>query len=306
MEKKTSTINNQILIIDGYHLLHKGYYGSLKRSKLPRNREGILINAVYTFVANINDFINSNKYRTIIVTFDVGKGCWRKELYPEYKAKRKDTPLDLIPQMQLVREFLTFINIPWYEKENFEGDDVMGTIAKLSNHLGYDVHILSNDKDTFQLINDKTSVIVKGNKNEDDEEICEQTVIEKLGCLPIQIPDLKSLMGDASDNIKGVRGMHYSTAIELLKKYQNIETVFQNIKNMDERNKERLLSNKEQILLNKKIATIQKNLKLGRIDFRPLKINYKRYAYFLKRERMWAFVSLIEKKIDDKLKIEEE
>ncbi|WP_338972422.1 5'-3' exonuclease [Spiroplasma endosymbiont of Panorpa germanica] len=299
MEKVTVANCSPILIVDGYHLLHKGYYGSLKRTKLPRNREGVLINAVYTFVANINDYINSKKYHTIIVTFDVGKGCWRKELYPEYKAKRKDTPEDLIPQMQLVREFLTFINIPWYEKENFEGDDVMGTITKISNNLGYDVHILSNDRDTFQLINDKTSVILKGNKDEEDQMIHQNSVQEKFGCTPQQIPDLKSLMGDPSDNIKGVRGMHYTTAIELLNRYNNIENIFKNIKEIDERQIDRLVRNKEQIFLNKKIATIQKNLKLGRIDFRPLKINYKSYVYFLKRERMWAFVSRIENKIND-------
>lgn len=284
-EKKT------ILIIDGYHLLHKGFYGSLKRKTIAVNREGTPINAIYTFISKINHFVSLNCYYTIIVTFDVGDSCWRRDLYPEYKAKRKETPPELIPQMQIIREFLTNANIPWYEKETFEGDDVIGTISNIAKKLDYNIHILSNDKDIYQLIDDNVKMIVESSKKDKPQFIEEKEVIEKIGCLPIQVPDLKSLMGDSSDNIKGVKSLHYNTVIRLLKKYPNIEAIYANIDNLSPSLIQKLKLNKKQILLNKKIATIQKNLKLGRINLQPLKINWYGYLNFLKKQKMWAFTA---------------
>lgn len=106
-----------ILLIDGYHLLHKGYYGTLKRKTVSKNHEGIIINAVYSFVANILKFVQSNQYHTVIVAFDYDENCWRKDIYSEYKAKRKPTPIDLVPQLQIARAFLNAANISWYENQ---------------------------------------------------------------------------------------------------------------------------------------------------------------------------------------------
>ncbi|PPE05831.1 5'-3' exonuclease [Williamsoniiplasma lucivorax] len=288
-----------ILLIDGYHLLHKGFYGSLKRKTLAVNRDGVPINAIYTFVAKINSLIEMGIYHTIIVTFDVGNGCWRRDLYPEYKAKRKDTPEELIPQMQIIREFLTAARIPWYEKEEYEGDDVMGTIVNIACKLGYNVHILSNDKDTFQLVSDNTKIITRTSKKEKPEFIETRDVIEKIGCEPAQVPDLKSLMGDSSDNIKGIKCLHYNTATSILKKYGTIENVYKHIDELPANVAQKFVENKEQILLNKRIATIQRNLNLGRIDLRPLKVNWYGYLTFLKKHKMWAFTGSALKKIEE-------
>lgn len=295
-----------IVLIDGYHLLHKGYYGSLKRKTVSTNRKGELVNAVYVFVAKINDMIESGLYHTVIVTFDVGKECWRRELYPGYKATRKETPSDLIPQMQIVRDFLTAANIPWYEKSSFEGDDVMGTIARIATKLGYDVEIVSNDKDCYQLVTDNVTVVSQKTAKCEREFIREEDVLESFGCKPCQIPDMKSLMGDQSDNIKGVKGLHFQTASKLLKEYGSIENVFRNIEVFPEEHKQKLLKYKDQILINKRIATIQKNVDLGRIDLSPLHVNYIRYLGFLRRERMWAFTKNIELKVEEQLKRRQE
>ncbi|ASP27827.1 DNA polymerase I [Spiroplasma corruscae] len=297
MEKK------KVVIIDGYHLLHKGYYGSLKRKKVAINRDGKLINAVYVFVANIYQLIKSELYHTIIVTFDVGKECWRREIYPDYKATRKDTPPELIPQMQLVRDFLTSANIPWYEKERYEGDDIMGTISRLAVKLGYDVEIFSNDKDTYQLVNDSVKIVSQQSKKTEREVVTEEKVIEKFGCLPHQIPDIKSLLGDQSDNIKGVKGLHYKTAIKLIKKYGNVENIFKNMNDFPEDKQKKLEECKEHVLKNKKITKILNNVDLGRINFRPLRVNYVRFMGFLKRERMWAFTKMISDKYDEQQKL---
>lgn len=292
----------KIIIIDGYHLLHKGYYGSLKRKRPSLNREGQLINALYVFVAKINDMIKSNEYYTIIVTFDVGKECWRRELYPEYKATRKETPKDLIPQMALVREFLTSANVPWYEKSSFEGDDIMGTICRIVTKLGYKVEILSNDKDCYQLVSDDVVVVSQKTSRCPKEYISEEEVLKTFGCKPHQIPDMKSLIGDQSDNIKGVKGLHFNRATKLVEKYGSIENVFNNLDDFPKEHQVKLLEFKEQILRNKIIATIKKDVQIGRINLKPLRINYIRYMGFLKRERMWEFTKSIEAECQEQIK----
>ena len=288
----------KICVVDGYHLLHKGYYGSLKRKKVAINRDGVLINAVYVFVAKIQEMVDSGEYYTVIVTFDVGKECWRKELYPAYKATRKETPCDLIPQMQLVRDFLSAANIPWYEKNKYEGDDIIGTICRIAVKIGYDVDIISNDKDTYQLISQNVKVISQQSKKTKKEIITEKEVLEKFGCRPCQIPDMKSLLGDHSDNIKGVRGMHFNTAVKLVSKYGCVENMYKNIQEFPEEHKQRLLKSQDQVLMNKKIARILKTVDIGKVNFKPLRVNYVRFMGFLKREKMWAFTKVIEERAE--------
>lgn len=293
--------NNQkktIMLIDGYHLLHKGYYGSLKRKKVATNRDGVKINAIYTFISKINEIIDMGIYHTVIVTFDVDKGCWRRELYPLYKANRKETPPDLIPQMQIIRTFLTQARIPWYEKENYEGDDVMGTIANIAVKKGYNVHILSNDKDCYQLVDQNVKVVVKPSRNDPSSFIDENVVKNKMGCVPIQVADIKALMGDSSDNIKGVRYLNYQTALKLLDQYQTAENIVAHLDELPKNVYFKIKNAQDQILMNKKITTIARNLNLGRIDFRPLKVNWRGYIGFLKKNRMWVYLPYAEQKLD--------
>ncbi|AAT75411.1 5'-3' exonuclease [Mesoplasma florum L1] len=292
-----NTLNEKrtILIIDGYHLLHKGYYGTLKRKKLATNREGVPINAIYTFVAKINQLVKKNNYYSIIVTLDMDEGCWRRELYPEYKAKRKETPEDLVPQKQIIREFLTAANIPWYEMPRYEADDIIGTINRIALKLDYDVHILSNDKDIFQLVGERTTVITNSSKDDEHILIDHEKVVEKFGCHPSQVADIKALMGDPSDNIKGVRYLHYAQAIDLLNKYGNIDNIFEHIDEINKNISKRLNESKELILTNKKITTIQDRLPIGRVNLKPIRVNWYGLSKFLKKQKMWAYVADVEK-----------
>ncbi|WP_338970027.1 5'-3' exonuclease [Spiroplasma endosymbiont of Labia minor] len=299
MEQNDVLAKKTILIIDGYHLLHKGFYGSLKRNKNSINKDGILVNAVYTFISKINECISKQKYHTIIVTFDVGNSCWRKEIYPEYKAKRKDTPEELLPQMQIVRNFLTDANIPWYERPTFEGDDIMGTISRIAIMLGYKIEILSNDKDIYQLVNENVTVVSKASRSAPEVFVDTKTVIEEFQCLPSQIPDIKSLMGDSSDNLKGVTGLHYKTAQQLLEKYRTVENIFNKIDEIEDKNlSERLLRNKDKILMNKELATIKTNVDLGRINLRSLKVDYYGWSKFLYENGMYSFLKTIKPALD--------
>ncbi|KAJ3623652.1 hypothetical protein Zmor_004364 [Zophobas morio] len=151
----------------------------------------------------------------------------------------------------------------------------MGTIARIANKLGYFVEIMSNDKDIYQLVNDNTVVITQKTSKCEKEFITEKEVLDAFNCAPKQIPDMKSLMGDSSDNIKGVCGLHYSTATKIISKYGSVEKCFINMSELDEKAKNLLNKNRERILMNKQIATIQRHVDIGRIDFRPLHINYK-------------------------------
>ncbi|WP_339022845.1 5'-3' exonuclease [Spiroplasma endosymbiont of Crioceris asparagi] len=286
--------NKKILLIDGYHMLYKGYYGSLKRKKQSLNRDGLLINSIYVFVANFVKLVKSKNYHTIIVALDVGKSCWRKDLYPQYKEKRKETPEELIPQMEILRSFLSSAKIPWYEKEANEGDDVLGTIARIATKLKYDVEIISNDKDIYQLISKNVTVASQKSKKDKNEVIGVEQVIETMGVEPLQIPDLKSLMGDVSDNIIKVKGLHKHVAISLLKQYGTVENILENVDKLNDKTKEKIIAAKDQIIMNKKITTIKTDLDLGWINFRPLKINYIGLMGFLKKQKMFSFINMIE------------
>ncbi|WFQ90511.1 5'-3' exonuclease [Mycoplasma feriruminatoris] len=287
-----------ILLIDGYHLLHKGYYGTLKRKTVSKNHEGIIINAVYSFVANILKFVQSNQYHTVIVAFDYDENCWRKDIYSEYKAKRKPTPIDLVPQLQIARAFLNAANISWYEKPNYEGDDVIGSICRIANNLGYDVQILSNDKDIYQLVNNKTSIITNISKNEKTKIIKQKEVYEHFLCNPNQVADIKAILGDRSDNIKGVKYIRKKQAENLINKYQSVENIIKHTNELSEPLKTIILDNKQLIIENKKITRILTNIKLGRINFKPINVTYYRLIRFLKEQEMFAFIKPIRRYLE--------
>lgn len=290
-----------ILIIDGYHLLYKGYYGSLKRKRQSLNREGQLINAVYVFVYNISELIKSGKYHTVIVALDVGRACWRKELYPRYKEKRKETPEDLKPQMQIMREFLDAAKIPRYEHPTCEGDDVIGTICKIGCKLGYTFEVLSGDKDIYQLVNDSVKVISQQTNKEEPMQIDADKVKELMGVSPKHIPDLKSLCGDSSDNIAGVKGIHQNTALGLINQHGCVDCILKNIDKIEGFKPTvitRLKECQKQIEISKRITTIQCDLDIGRVNFGPLKMNYIGLCGFLKQQKMFSFLNLFKEEVE--------
>ncbi|WP_338983622.1 5'-3' exonuclease [Spiroplasma endosymbiont of Othius punctulatus] len=301
MVNNSQTPKKPILVIDGYHLLYKGYYGSLKRKRQSLNRDGQLINAVYVFVYNVSELIKSGKYHTVIVALDVGRACWRKDLYPRYKEKRKETPEDLKPQMQIMREFLDSARIPRYEHPTCEGDDVIGTICTIGCKLGFDFEVLSSDKDIYQLVNNKVKVISQQTNKEEPVVIDADKVMELMGVEPKYIPDLKSLTGDSSDNIAGVRGIHQNTALSLINNHGTVDEILKNIDTIEGFKPtviSKLKDSREQIEVSKKITTIQCNLDIGRINFAPLKMNYIGLSGFLKQQKMFSFLNLFKDEVE--------
>lgn len=262
--------NREILIlIDGNALLYRSFHGIPEL----RTKDKVLVNAVYGFANSILIAIARFKPKYLAVTFDVGKKTFRNDVYKEYKATRKETPDELIPQFRLAREFCKALNIATYGKPNYEADDVIGTITKKIQNSKYKIQtiIVTGDMDTLQLINEHVSVFSVSRGIKKAEIYNTNKVLEKYGFLPDKIVDYKALRGDPSDNIPGVLGIGEKTATNLIKQFHNIENLYDKISNFQEKinkkipnskleisNKiiEKLILNKEKAFLSKKLATI--------------------------------------------------
>lgn len=222
---------NKIIIIDGNSLLFRSYYATAINGteNIMRNKDGIPTNAIFAFSNMISSIITTlNKGDGIFVAFDKGKHTFRHREYQEYKANRAPTPNELLIQMPIAREFLDSLNIKYYEDDEIEADDIAGIMAKKAEKEGYKVLIYTSDKDYLQLIDDNITIklIKKGLK--DIADMTPTTFKEVWGFEPINIVDYKGLMGDPSDNLKGIPKVGDKTAKTLIQKYGTLENILDN------------------------------------------------------------------------------
>ena len=244
----------KVVLIDGNNLMFRSYYATAYTGNLMKNSKGFYTNALYGFVSMINKIIEEENPIYMAVAFDIGKN-FRKDLYKEYKDGRKPTPDELKMQMPVARKILDAMGIKYYEIENYEADDIIGTLSyRALVDPDYVATVISSDKDLLQLINEQ--VEVKLLKSKDYIRYNKETFINDYGFDPIRIIDLKALMGDASDNIPGVKGIGEKTAIKLIQEYDTIENLYENIDNIKGKLKEKLIDDKENAFFSKKIATI--------------------------------------------------
>lgn len=246
---------NKLVLIDGNNVVYRAFFAL----PLLSNNQGMYTNAVYGFTMMLMKVIEEEKPTHLLVAFDAGKTTFRHETYKEYKGGRQKTPPELSQQFPLVHELLDAMGIQRYELDNYEADDIVGTLANKAHENDYDVRIVTGDKDYLQLVEDgvRVSLIRKGITDTVDYDV--DKVQERYGINPDGVIDLKGLMGDASDNIPGVPGVGEKTAIKLLKQFESIEGVYEHIEEVTGKKlKEKLETNKEQALMSKKIATIDK------------------------------------------------
>ena len=244
----------KIVMVDGNNLLFRSYYATAYTGNLMKNSKGIITNALYGFVNMINKIIEEEKPVYMAVAFDVGKN-FRKEMYAEYKDGRSATPEELKSQMPVARKILSAMGIKYYEMEGYEADDIIGTLSyKALVDPEYDALIISSDKDLLQLINEQ--VEVKLLKSKDYIRYNLNKFREDYGFDPIRIIDLKALMGDASDNIPGVKGVGEKTAIKLIQEYDTIENLYNHIDEIKGKLQEKLILDKDNAFFSKKLATI--------------------------------------------------
>ena len=250
----------KIVLVDGNNLLFRSYYATAYSGNFMRNADGFPTNGLYGFVNMINKIISEENPEYMVVAFDIGK-TFRHEKYSEYKGGRDETPNDLKVQFPYAKKILSAMGIMYLEKEGYEADDIIGTIAsevdKNDEFIGL---IVSSDKDLLQLISN--DIEVKLLKTKDYIRMNHDTFVETYGIEPIRMIDLKGLMGDSSDNIPGVKGIGEKTALKLLQEYGTVENLYNNIDKLKGATKVKLEEGRKSAFDSKEIATIYRKVPL--------------------------------------------
>ena len=251
----------KLILVDGNNLMFRSYYATAYSGNMMKNSKGLPTNALFGFVSMINKIIAEENPTYMAVAFDIGKN-FRKEKYDFYKEGRIDTPEELKIQMPIAREILDAMGIKHFELAPYEADDIIGTISAMTEtDADFASVIISSDKDLLQLISDETEVkLLKqtGFIRYNHEKFLEDYKIE-----PIRIIDLKALMGDASDNIPGVKGIGEKTALKLLQEYGSLDNIYANIDNISGKLKEKLVNDEQNAYMSRDIATIYREVPLN-------------------------------------------
>ena len=254
----------KLILIDGYGFVFRAFHSL---PPLTRPKDGLPIGAVLGFTNMLYKFITQNASDMIAVVLDSGQKNFRHEIYPQYKRNRPETPKELILQFPIIREAIEAFNIKVLEKIGYEADDLIASYAKEAIARGYEVLVVSSDKDLMQLL-------AHGIKMFDamkDKEITEEDVIKKFGIKSDKLRDALALIGDASDNIPGVRTIGPKTAAELLDEYGSLENIYQNIDNIQQvKRKQVLLEDKDNAFLSYRLIGLIDEVSLD-FDLKDLK-----------------------------------
>lgn len=254
-------MSEKIVLLDGNSIMNRAFYGI----PILTNSQGTYTNAVYGFLNIMLKILDEESPNYMIVAFDVKKPTFRHERYAEYKGTRKGMPEELKAQMPIIKEVLQAMNIKIIERAGYEADDILGTIARNSEKEGLAVSLVSGDRDLLQIATDRIQIrIPKTKRNGTEiEDYYTKDVIEKYGVEPLQIIDLKGLMGDAADNIPGVPSIGEKTATKIIKEFGSVENAIENIdKVMPNKARESLRENVDKAMLSKELATIKTDCEL--------------------------------------------
>lgn len=249
----------KLLLVDGNSMLFRTYYAT-KYGRQMSTSQGIPTNAVFGFIHLLKKAVSQIEPDAMLVAWDAGKPTFRHEQFPDYKGTRKELDEELVIQMPIVREYLDEAHITRYEQEGYEADDIIGSMASQTPDM--DTYILTSDRDMLQLIDPTTKVLLMKQGVSDLDVVDEKELEARYGLKPAQIIDLKGLMGDASDNIPGVKGVGEKTAMKLLKEYASVEGVYEHLDEVKGKMKEKLAAGKESAFLSKELATIYKDMHL--------------------------------------------
>jgi len=281
----------KLVLIDGNSIAYRAFFAL----PLLNNDKGIHTNAVYGFTMMLMRILEDEKPSHILVAFDAGKTTFRHSTFTEYKGGRQKTPPELSEQFPFIRELLKAYSIPQYELENYEADDIIGTMSTIAEQDGFEVKIISGDKDLTQLSSDKTTVSITKKGITEIEEYTPQHIKEKYGLTAEQIVDMKGLMGDASDNIPGVPGVGEKTAIKLLKEFHSLENLLESIEKVSGKKlQEKLQEFKDQAVMSKQLATITKEAPV-KLELSELEYEGFQTEELVKLFKELGFNSLIEK-----------
>lgn len=270
---------NGLVLIDGNSLINRAFYATPPLS----TKDGKPTNAVYAFINMLIKIIGDIKPKHILVAFDRKEPTFRHGLYADYKGTRKPMPEDLRPQIDLLKEVLDVLGISRYEIPSIEADDIIGSASKKFKAV---TAIITGDKDSFQLVDESTSVYFTRKGISELEIYSNENFTEKTGITPIQIVDLKSMMGDSSDNIPGIAGVGEKTALSLVQTYGSLENLYQNISELKGKLKEKVEASKDTAFLSKTLATIKTDVSL------PFELDDLTYEFPFPKKARALFVSL--------------
>jgi DNA polymerase-1 len=247
-----------IYLIDGHAVAYRAYFaltaaGSARERW--QTRRGEPTAGTFGFASILMRLLEQSQPEYVAVAFDTGK-TFRDEIYPDYKATREKMPDDLRPQIERIREMVDAFNIPRLEVKGFEADDILGTVARKAVAAGFGVKIITGDRDLLQLVDDRIIVNLPGGKMADAKDYMREDVVALWGIQPSQVVDYKALVGDTSDNIKGVPGIGEKTALSLLTQYPTLDQIYQHLDDLPERVKTKLEAGRESAYISQKLARI--------------------------------------------------
>ena len=247
-----------LVLFDGNALIHRAYH-AFEKSPLTVRKTGEIVSAVYGFALMLLKVVNELQPTHYAVTFDKKAPTFRHKIYEQYKAHRPPAPEELVNQIEKVRKLVRAFHIPIFEMEGYEADDLLGALSKQAAEKDIDTIIVTGDADTMQLVSPKVKVLYpKPRKSFSDTMLYDEAAVtEKYGITAKQIPDLKGLVGDPSDNIPGVRGIGDKTAVKLLQEFASIEKIYENLDNVTPpRAQAALKGNEADARRSKELATI--------------------------------------------------
>ncbi|MFT6332347.1 MAG: DNA polymerase-1 [Lentimonas sp.] len=294
MSKNNQETTRKITLIDGYGFVFRAFH-----SLPPLTRaDGTPVGAVYGFTNMIIKLLASLNSSHVVMVFDAGSKTFRNEIDPNYKANRPPCPEELIPQFSIVREAAEALALPILEKVGFEADDLIATVTKQAAKQGFEVIIVSSDKDLMQLVDESAGQNVKMFDSMKNKMIGEAQVEEKFLVRPNQVLDVLSLMGDASDNVPGVRGIGPKIAAELINKYQTLENLLEHLDEIkQEKRRQTLKDGVEAAKLSKQLITLCETVPVSDNleDYLLREIDGEKLVAFLEEQGFRALVSKVKK-----------
>lgn len=256
-------MKKKLFVIDGHALCYRAYYAFINNPL--RNSKGQNTSAIFGFARILLKLINDQRPDYLIAAFDPPVKSFRFRMYPEYKAKRQKMPEDLRPQIEEIKHMLSVLGIPIVEHDDYEADDVLGTVAAKYASDNLEVVLITGDKDAYQLVNENVKIYAGKKGITDFELIDREKIIEKVGLPPEQVIDYMALMGDASDNIPGVGGVGEKTALKLISEYKTLDSIYAHISEVKGKIRDYLSEKKDMAYLSKDLVTIRTNI--------PIEIN---------------------------------
>ena len=284
----------KLLAIDGNSIINRAFYGI----KLLTAKDGTYTNAVYGFINILNRLTELEKPDGVAVAFDLKAPTFRHKKYAEYKAGRKGMPEELAQQMPIMKEWLTLVGCTCVECETYEADDILGTLAALCEKSGNECVIATGDRDSLQLVSDTTRVLLAATKMGKPEIINydKAALFERYGLTPHEMIELKSLMGDSSDNIPGVTGVGEKTATDLITRFHSIDNIYESLETLDikESVRKKLAAGRESAYLSRELGTICREAPIN-TDISQYKIKPRNDAELARLMTRLEFFKLMEK-----------